>query len=228
MAGMFEEFRVDLPAGSSVGARHYRADAPRMATLILAHGAGAPQTHPFMTGFGRALATRGIDVITFNFPYMEARRRVPDAAPALESCYLAVIARVRAIGRIGRQRIYIGGKSMGGRMASHVAARHAAAAGPLAGLVFLGYPLHPPGRPEQRRDAHLGEISSPMLFVQGTRDAFGSADELRAVADLLGKRARVIEVRAGDHSFAVPRGSAPAQGEVYAWVQDRVAEWVAA
>jgi predicted alpha/beta-hydrolase family hydrolase len=226
---MFVQFRVEAGDRLSVGARHYRAEAPRIpATLILAHGAGAPQTHPFMTGFAGGLATRGVDVITFNFPYAEAGRRVPDRASTLEACYLAAIASTRAIEAAGAQPLFIGGKSMGGRMASHVAAHHGAAAGPLAGLVFLGYPLHPPGRPQQKRDAHLREIGSPMLVVQGTRDAFGTAEELRAVADALDGRAEVLEVPAGDHSFAVPRGGSRTQSEVHAWIQDRVAAWIAA
>jgi predicted alpha/beta-hydrolase family hydrolase len=224
---MFEDFRLEIPSGSPVGARHYAAGAPRAnVTLILAHGAGAPQTHPFMTAFGRGLSGRGIDVVTFNFPYMEARRRAPDRAPVLESSFLAAIADVRARGRIGGQALFIGGKSMGGRMASHVAAHHASAAGSLGGLVFLGYPLHPPGRFEQRRDAHLLDIAAPMLFVQGSRDAFGTADEVRAVAETLHGRAEVLEVERGDHSFSVPKGSGRSQAEVLEWVQDHVAAWM--
>jgi hypothetical protein len=111
-------------------------------------------------------------------------------------------------------------------MASHVAARHAGAAGPLAGLVFLGYPLHPPGRPEQRRDAHLPLVTAPMLFVQGTRDAFGTPEELRPVLAPLGGRATVLPVEQGDHSFVVSRGAGRPTAEVHAAIQDAIAAWM--
>jgi predicted alpha/beta-hydrolase family hydrolase len=222
-----EAFRVDLPNGNSVAACRYAAEGDRFgATLVLAHGAGAPHTHPFMVGFGCGLAARGIDVVTFNFPYMEARRRVPDRPPVLEDCYLAAIAHVRALDRLASAPLFIGGKSMGGRMASHVAAHHPGTAGPLSGLVFLGYPLHPPGRPDERRDAHLASVAAPMLFVQGSRDAFGTPDELCAVIDRLGRRAELLVVENGDHSFDVPRGGSVSHKDVYARTQDAVAEWV--
>jgi len=226
------EFRVDLPAGGSVGARRY---APTRdggwATLVLAHGAGASHTHPFLVAFAQAFAARGIETVTFNFPYMEARRRMPDRTPVLEACYLAVIAAIRGGLGIGEARpgtgpLFIGGKSMGGRMASHVAAHHAGAAGALAGLVFLGYPLHPPGKPGQRRDAHLPLVAAPMLFVQGTRDAFGTPAELEPALAGLGARAAILPVPDGDHSFGVPRGAGRTSAAVYEEIQDAIVAWM--
>jgi hypothetical protein len=224
-------FRIEVPGGGTVGAhRHTPEDGGAWATLVLAHGAGAPHTHPFMVAFARAFASRGIETVTFNFPYMEAGRRLPDRAPVLEACLLAVVAAVRAGAAAApgspAPPLFAGGKSMGGRMASHVAARHAEAAGPLAGLVLLGYPLHPPGRPEQRRDAHLPLVTTPMLFVQGTRDAFGTPEELRPVLAPLAGRATVLPVEQGDHSFVVPRGAGRRTAEVHAAIQDAIAAWM--
>lgn len=198
------------------------------ATLVLAHGAGAGQDHPFMRLAGRELSSRGLQVITFNFPYMEARKRVPDRAPVLEAAYLAVIDAVRGRTVFAGRPLVLGGKSMGGRMASHVAAHHTDRAGALAGLVFLGYPLHPPGKPTQLRDAHLPAIQCPMLFVQGARDAFGSPDELRPVLARLSAPAELAVIDGGDHSFTVPKASPVRQPEVLSALFDRVAAWIGA
>ena len=123
-------------------------------------------------------AGRGLDVLTFNFLYTEQRRRAPDRTEALDACYRAAVGAARR--HFARDRVFIGGKSMGGRIASQVAAQGVEGVESLSGLVFLGYPLHPPGKPEQRRDAHLPAIAQPMLFVQGSKDAFGTAAELEA------------------------------------------------
>src|ERR1700681_2951465 len=128
-------------------------------TLILGHGAGAGQSSSFMVSFATALAARGIETVTFNFLYMEQGRRLPDSKDKLEACYRAVIETV-AHRKRGRGRLAIGGKSMGGRIASQVAA---AGAPDVAGLVFLGYPLHPPGKKDQLRAKHLSSIKAPML-----------------------------------------------------------------
>ena len=142
------------------------------ATLVLAHGAGAPQQSAFMVGFARGLADLGVDVVTFNFLYTEQRRRVPDRTEALDACYRAAIGAARQ--HVGRDTVFIGGKSMGGRIATHLAAADDAVALGIAGVVLLGYPLHPPGKPDQPRAAHLPRIRVPMLFVQGERDPFGT------------------------------------------------------
>lgn len=222
-------FQVEMPAGPPVGARHYAAlgeDRPGV-VVVLAHGAGAGHQHPFMAGTGSVLARRGLDVVTFNFPYAQAGRRVPDRAATLEGCFLAVIAAVRARLAAPPAPLVIGGKSMGGRMASHVAARHADAAGPLAGLVFLGYPLHPPASPERVRAAHLALVRPPMLFVQGERDPFGSPAELAPILAAIGPRAELLAVPGGDHSLGVPTRGRLLEPRLAA-VLDPVAAWVRA
>jgi len=160
-------------ADAATTARIYRAPSPRDRTLVLAHGAGAGQTHAFMVAFAEALAARGIDVVTFDFLYVAAGRRAPDRPPALEACWRAALALATAewSGRVP----FIGGKSMGGRFASHLAAAGDAA----RGLVCLGYPLHPPKQPDKLRVAHLPGITMPTLILQGRRDEFGAPDELR-------------------------------------------------
>src|SRR5580693_2163063 len=174
------ERRIQLDAGAATTALVYPASGDLAhATLILGHGAGAGQRSAFMVEYARALSALGLDTVTFNFPYTEQGRRMPDRAPVLEACYRAVIEDARAALESARRALFIGGKSMGGRMATHVAAADAAL--PLAGLVLLGYPLHPPGRPAERRDKHLPAIHRPMLFVQGSRDAFGTPAELTPI-----------------------------------------------
>src|SRR5207237_10514648 len=147
-------------------------------TIVLGHGAGADQMSAFMRMAAEGLAARGLDAMTFNFLYKEQGRSLPDPKARLESCYRAVIATTLKNKKLKNNRLVIGGKSMGGRIASQIAAEEG---NRVAGLVFLGYPLHPPGRPDKLRDAHLAEIKAPMLFVQGSRDAFGTEDEIRAI-----------------------------------------------
>lgn len=173
------------------------------ALLVLAHGAGAGQRHPFMTEVASGLAARGVAVVTFDFPYMHEGRRAPDRAPVLESCFQRVIESVRPRG--APQRLFIGGKSMGGRMATHLAAEGFDG---LAGVVVLGYPLHPPGRPDRPRTAHLARVRVPVLIVQGERDPFGTGDELMPAVAEIPAPARLHVVAGGDHSLAVRgRGS---------------------
>jgi predicted alpha/beta-hydrolase family hydrolase len=220
---MAEPFRVTIEEADSVSANRYAAATGRSlgVTLILGHGAGAGQKSPFMVGFATALAARGIDTVTFDFPYMEARRRLPDRNERLEACYRAVIDAVRRETATGRTALAIGGKSMGGRIASQVAA----GATDLAGIVLLGYPLHPPGKPQQLRARHLPKIAAPMLFVQGARDSFGTEDELRAALKGLA-RAELYVVEDGDHSFKVPKRAGVPQDAVYAAIQDKIAAWL--
>jgi predicted alpha/beta-hydrolase family hydrolase len=165
-----EKLIVKVNEGESVTALLYPTPKKNAAgiTVILGHGAGANQLHPFMVRFAEDLAARGFDTVTFNFLYKERGRGAPDPKAKLESCYAAVIETVRRQKKLSNNRLVIGGKSMGGRIASQVAAANGEG---IAGLVYLGYPLHPPGKPEQLRDKHLQDIHAPMLFVQGTRDA---------------------------------------------------------
>ena len=203
-------------------ARVYGDAAAR--TLILAHGAGAGHQSPFMVAFADALSDLGLSVVTFNFLYAEQRRRMPDRPALLEGCYRAAIAAVR--GEIADQLPFIGGKSMGGRIATQVAAADADLG--IAGIVLLGYPLHPPGKPEQRRDAHLPSVRVPMLFVQGSRDTFGTPSELAPVLARLGDRATLHLVEGGDHSFKVSGTDCEKQHAVYTGIYRRVADWMSA
>ena len=202
----------------------YSPPEPRpVATLILAHGAGAPQSSAFMVDFAQGLARRGCRAVTFNFPYTEQGRRLPDRAPTLEACFRDVIAAIRARADLATGPLLIGGKSMGGRIASHLAAQGLP---DLAGLVALGYPLHPPGRPEQLRALHLARIRQPILIVQGSRDALGTPEELRPVLVPLGATATLQVVEGGDHSFKVPKSGPITQAEVFERVQDEIVGWI--
>jgi uncharacterized protein len=224
-------FELDVAVGTSArttafvytarGADH----APVGAAFVLGHGAGAGQHSSFMVEFAHALADLGIDVITFDFLYIQQRRRVPDRAPVLEDCYRAVIRAVRERVDTARRALFIGGKSMGGRIATQVAAADAAL--PLAGLVLLGYPLHPPGKPERLRDGHLGMVRRPMLFVQGTRDSFGTPDELAPILAKLTPVPLVYAIDNGDHSFKLQKRDPVRQAEVFRSIQQAIVGWIA-
>ena len=202
----------------------YESARDPLAWLILAPGAGAGHDSAFIVGFARALASRGLHVVTFNFPYLERGRRVPDTNVTLEKCWDAVLRAVRE--RAGAASpLFAGGKSMGGRIASQVAVRRDPLVSP-KGLVFLGYPLHPPGRPDERRTAHWPHLHLPALFVQGSRDPFGTPEELRAALAGFGGDSRVMIVDGGDHSFKVPRSAGRPQDAVHADIQDAIVAWV--
>jgi predicted alpha/beta-hydrolase family hydrolase len=218
------ELSVRLDAGGFVPARVYTARSPSLAALVLGHGAGAGQRSPFMTTFATALAALGLDVVTFDFPYMAQGRRLPDARPALEACFRAVTSAIARDLESARRHLFTGGKSMGGRVATHVSAADRGQG--VAGLVLLGYPLHPPGRPGQRRDAHLPLVGRPMLFVQGSRDAFGTPAELEPVLASLAPPPTLHVVPGGDHSFKV-RGDGQTQAAVYEDIQQAIARWIA-
>ncbi len=222
---MLERFRVEVAPSQHVTAIDYAAAAENRAgvTLILGHGAGADQTSGFMVAFANALAERGIDIVTFNFLYREHRRRIPDPNAILESCWRAVIETVRNRISSGNGTLAVGGKSMGGRIASQVAA---AGVGDFAGLVFLGYPLHPPGKPDRLRAAHLRDVKAPMLFVQGSRDAFGTPAELQPIISRLDPAADLFVIEGGDHSFKVPKSAGAKQQDVYRAIQDRIETWL--
>ncbi len=222
-------FEVALAEGGRVSARRYEAGAGvRLhATFVLAHGAGAPHTSPFMVTFAEALAARGLDVVTFNFPYMEARRRLPDPGRVLEACYAEVLRHAGALPGLEDRRVVIGGKSMGGRIASQLVAHDAESSARVAALVFLGYPLHPPGKPQQLRTAHLPKVRQPMLCVQGEHDPFGTPAELAPVLAALPAESDLFVVDGGGHSFEVPKKLGVTQADVHTRVQDGVARWIA-
>ena len=222
---MPKQLRVEISPQQSTTALVYPAAAKHSAgmTLILGHGAGAGQTSDFMASFAGGLAARGIETVTFNFLYTEQGRRLPDPNDRLEACWPTVIDAVRARITSDGDALAIGGKSMGGRIASQVAA---AGIGGLAGLVFLGYPLHPPGRPDRLRSKHLSAIRAPMLFVQGSRDPFGSLEELCPITSSFEPAADLYVVEGGDHSFKVRKGTGVGQEDVYRAIQDHIAAWL--
>lgn len=231
---MADARRVELDGGKHVTALHYRAGSrDSTATLVLGHGAGSSQTSEFIVDFATSLASHGLEVVTFNFPYTEQGRRLPDPQPVLESCYRTVLAHVAADPVLGAKPLFIGGKSLGGRISSHVAAApdaDQADAPPwwprLRGLVFFGYPLHAPGKPQQLRVSHLPRITVPMLFVQGSKDAFGSPDELRAFIDVLPSPCTLHIVEGGDHSYTVLKRWPVPQVVVYERAVTAAVAWI--
>jgi len=216
------ELHVPLETGA-VRALVYSAGGRAAASLILAHGAGAGQLSTFIVAFARAIAALGIDVISFDFPYITQKRKIPDRGPALEACYRAVIETVRREIDSASGFLFVGGKSMGGRIATQVAAGDRDL--PVAGLVLLGYPLHPPGRPAVLRAAHLPAIGRPMLFVQGSRDTFGTPLELGPILAGLSPPPTLHVVAGGDHSLKVSRDP-QAQAAIYDDVQRTIVRWM--
>lgn len=212
---------VDGTAVSAIASQPADAAA---ATVVIAHGAGAGMEHPFLAGFARAMTEAGLATLRFNFPYREAGRRFPDRPPAAIAAWNAVFEAAAQSGG----PVWACGKSFGGRMASMAVAEGM----PAAGLVFLGYPLHPPGKPEKLRDEHLYGIRSPMLFLQGTRDPFATPAELEAVVQRIGTPpARLQWIEGGGHSFDVAGVRRPADQvgaslapAVAAFITDRAAD----
>ncbi|MDQ5863075.1 MAG: dienelactone hydrolase family protein [Actinomycetota bacterium] len=180
---------------SGVYARPEHSDA----TLVVAHGAGAGMEHPFLSGFTRALNDDGVATLRFNFPYREAGRKFPDRPPAAIAAWRAAMDAARTRSPSEGEPVWAAGKSFGGRMASMAVAEGM----PAAGLIYLGYPLHPPGRPEKLRDEHLYGLDLPMLFLQGTRDTFATPALLEDVVSRIGPAATLEWREGGDHSFAV-------------------------
>ena len=189
--------------------------------VLLAHGAGADMRSQFMSTVHAGLAREGYVALKFNFPYSEARRRRPDPRPVLERCWRSVLDAVLRDRTLAPSWVAIGGKSMGGRMSSYVAA----AGAPARALVFLGYPLHPAGKPDQLRADHLTAIRAPMLFVQGTRDALCDLDRLREVLAPI-PHATLVTIDGGDHSFRLPRRTGKTDGEVWTEIVAIVARWL--
>lgn len=224
---MPESFEIELEQGQRVSAIAYHAKVGESlgATAVLGHGAGADHRSAFMVAFGSGLSSRGINVVTFNFPYIEHGRSTPDPAPKLESTFRAAIRSVNEMPELARGRLFIGGKSLGGRIASHLAASEQPIAN-LAGLICLGYPLHPPNRPAKPRTEHLERIRVPIFIAQGARDAFGSPAELEPVLAHLKTSTRLFVVEGGDHSFTVPKKWPKPQDEVSAQVQEEIVRFV--
>ena len=194
---MSEPFTLETPRGPTAGVLDVPPGAG--AVVVLGHGAGSGMESPFMAGIAGALVDLGLAVARFDFPYIHAGRKSPDPAPALVETWRLARAAVAARAHLP---LVAGGKSLGGRIASMAVAEGM----PAEALVFLGYPLHPPGHPEKLRREHLEHVSVPMLFLQGSRDAFAQPGLLAETIERLGPRARLLEVEGGDHSFRVPGG----------------------
>lgn len=193
--------------------------------LVFGHGAGAGPAHPWMQRISTGLATRGVTVATFAFPYMAAGRKLPDAASVLEAAFATAFAEAVAARPMARAYL-VGGKSMGGRIASQVLARPDGFSPRPAGLMCFGYPLHPPGKPQQRRDRHLPSIRQPMLFLHGTRDPFGSPQEMRSLVDTL-PTATLEIIDGGDHSLEAPKRTGTTDASIQ-HALDSAAAWIAA
>ena len=199
-----------------------RLDGPpeAPALLVLAHGAGAGMDSDFMQKIARGLADRGLRTCRFEFPYMREGRRAPDRQEVLEAAYRAVLAQVAEQEHSSGVPLILGGKSLGGRIASHVGPGSAA-----VGLVFLGYPLHPPGKPDRARTDNLAALSLPMLFVQGTRDPFCPLPALRCFLAAHHGPADLAVIDDGDHSFKVRRGSGRTTEQAWDEAAGAVARW---
>jgi len=226
-------FQLPGDADTTVAAALYPAEGERPldALLVFAHGAGAGHFHPFMAGYASALAARGITVVTFNFPYMEKRRKTPDRTPVLEDAFRRAIAGAVAHRHVKASKLFIGGKSMGGRIATHLGANLGQwpEAPKPSGVIAFGYPLAPPrSKRTGDRVSHLKMLTVPTLIVQGTRDPFGGPDEItEAIADAAPQPLiEIMTVEGGDHSFAVLKSSGRDQNQVHAEIQDAVAEWI--
>ena len=216
-----QSLKLDIENATSVSALLLRPDNAR-ACFVFAHGAGAGMSHPFMETVATGLCDRGIATLRYQFPYMEKGSKRPDA-PAV--AHAAVRAAVKQAARLSAGLPLIaGGKSFGGRMTSQ-----AQAIVPLAnvrGLAFLGFPLHPPGKPSTSRAAHLSDIKIPMLFLQGTRDDFAEMPLLEPVVKGLGDLASLHVVQEGDHSLHVLARSGRNDREVMSEVLDALAAWL--
>jgi hypothetical protein len=189
--------------------------------LVLGHGAGGDMTTPMLEAVALGLALRGHAVLRFNFPYAEAGRRAPDRPERLELAYTAAASTLRAAGT-RLERVVLGGKSLGGRIASMVVSKGLAC----DGLVFLGYPLHPAGKPKMLRDKHLDAIKVPMLFVQGTRDPLCDLALLKPVVAHLSQRVTLHVVDGGDHSLDLPKSHKRDRAEVWDDLCETIDDWL--
>jgi uncharacterized protein len=214
------ELRIAVGAHGSVSALLLCPAGARF-LYVLAHGAGAGMRHPFLEAIAHRLAEAEIATLRYQFPYMERRARRPDSpAIAIETVRAAVEEAARAAPGLP---LVAGGKSFGGRMTSTAQATEALPG--VRGLAFLGFPLHPPGRPGEQRAEHLARVSIPMLFLQSTRDDFAELALVRSVVERLGKQATLHLVDGGDHSFRVPKRAGRTEADVMAELARAIEEW---
>jgi predicted alpha/beta-hydrolase family hydrolase len=198
--------------------------APRgaHACYVLAHGAGVGMTHSFMTAIAEGLAECGVATLRYQFPYMEQGGKRPDPPRLAQATVRAAVAEAAKL--LPKLALVAGGKSFGGRMTSQAQAE--APLPSVRGLAFLGFPLHAAGRPSEERAAHLYEVKIPMLFVQGTRDPLADIALMRKLAKALGKRATLIAIEDGDHSFHVPARTGRKDADVMVEMLDALADWI--
>jgi len=220
---MTNPVELELDLGSDLGSVSALLERPPDAWLlyVLAHGAGAGMRHAFLESISAALAARGVATMRYQFPYMEAGSRRPDSPAVAEATVRAAV--IQAGLAVPELPLIAGGKSFGGRMTSGAAASSLPG---VRGLAFLGFPLHPPGRPGTRRADHLVRVELPMLFLQGTRDQFAQTDLITGACHRLGGRATLHLVEGADHSFGVPKSSGRTAAEVLAELADTLVEWV--
>ena len=196
---------------------------PPNACLVLAHGAGAGMTHPFMAAAAAELGDRGIATLRYQFPYMEQGSRRPDPPKLAHATVRAAVDEANR--QFPNLPLFAGGKSFGGRMTSQAQAASALAG--VRGLAFLGFPLHPTGQPSVDRAQHLFEVRIPMLFLQGTRDALAQPELITRVVENLGECAALRMFADADHSFHVPARSGRTDAQVRGEVFDAIADWIA-
>jgi uncharacterized protein len=216
-----QSLKLDIENAASVSALLLRPENAR-GCFVFAHGAGAGMSHPFMETVAGGLSERGIATLRYQFPYMEKGSKRPNAPAVAHAAVRAAVA--EAARRCPGMPLIAGGKSFGGRMTSQ-----AQAIAPLPGvrgLAFLGFPLHPPGKPSTTRAAHLSELKIPMLFLQGTRDDFAEMTLLEPVVKGLGDVASLHLVQEGDHSLHVPARSGRNDREVMDEVLDALSAWI--
>lgn len=217
------QITVPLPDGTAVSGLLVLPAAAR-AGYVLAHGAGAGMSHPFMAATAEQLADRGIATLRYQFPYMEKGGRRPDPPVVAHAAVRAAVA--EATGRLPGLPLFAGGKSFGGRMTSQ--AQAVAPLPAVRGLVFLGFPLHPAKRPSADRAQHLVQVHVPMLFLQGARDSLAEPHLIARVVAELGDRASLMTIPDADHSFHVPARTGRTDAQVLAGICDAIAAWMAA
>src|SRR5437763_3099400 len=215
-----EKMRLAVPGSREVSALLARPPNAR-GLLVLGHGAGAGMAHPFLAKLAADLAGVGMATLRYQFPYIEERRRVPDKPELLIATVDAAVR--KAIEVAPRLPLLAGGKSMGGRMTSQAAAQGLLAG--VKGLVFFGFPLHPPNRPGTKRADHLAKVSLPMLFLQGTRDTLADLALLGPLCEKLGTRATLHIIPEADHSFHVLKKAGKTDVEVMKELAQTTAAW---
>ena len=217
---MTSEMRFDVENAIAVSAILERPANARW-MLALAHGAGAGMRHPFLTALARELAEAQVATLRYQFPYIEQQRRVPDTPAVLTATVRAAVR--AAAGAAPELPLLAGGKSLGARMTSTAAAREPLEG--VCGIVFFGFPLHPPNRPGTKRAEHLARVGVPMLFLQGTRDALANLDLLRPVCEGLESRATLRVIAEADHSFHVLKRSGKNDAAIVRELAQAVASW---